>query len=83
MGAAAGLHRHHAGRLAGEELEDALTSQPPAENDPARSIRPVRLEDMLRQIKTDGVSLRHGRLLLGVVSPTTPAQGPSGEASTP
>jgi hypothetical protein len=83
MGAAAGLHRHHTGGLASEELQNLLASQPLTEDYLAGSIRPVRLKDVLRQIQADRDTLRHGRLLLSGDRPPLWHTKAVGEASTP
>jgi hypothetical protein len=59
VSARAGLHRHQASRLAGEERQHLLTSQLLAENHAPRRIRAVRLEDVLGQIQADRRNLAH------------------------
>src|SRR4051794_14975661 len=62
VSAAAGLHRHRAGRLTCQEREDLVPPQLPAEQDRARCIGTVNLEDTLRQIHADCANFTHGRL---------------------
>ena len=71
MSAAAGLHRHGAGRLGCEECEHLVPPQPLAEQDRARGIGTVHLKDMLRQIQTDCANLSHGRLPQVVLTNTS------------
>lgn len=61
-GAGAGLHRHHAPRLLGEERQQSAAAQLLAEHDGARRIGSVRLEHGLRDIQADGGNVSHGRL---------------------
>ncbi len=61
--ARAGLHSHHAPRLGCEERQQSASTELLAEQDRARRIRAMRLENRLRDIKTDGGNVSHGRLL--------------------
>jgi hypothetical protein len=64
MRSSAGLHRHRARQLGGEELEQLRPHQPLAERYMAGRIRPrpMCLENRLRDIQSDRASLPHGRL---------------------
>src|SRR4051795_591197 len=66
----AGLHRHRAGRLGGEECEPLRPHQALAEYHTAGRVCPVRLENPLRNIQSDRVSLSHGCLLKWSVDTT-------------
>src|SRR6185436_15254507 len=66
----AGLHRHRTGGLGGEECEHLRPHQALAEHHTAGRVRPVRLENPLRNVQSDRVSLPHGRLLKGSVDTT-------------
>src|SRR5215213_6017373 len=59
----AGLHRHCARGLGGEEFEHLRPHQALAEHHTAGRVCPVRLENPLRNVQSDRVSLPHGRLL--------------------
>jgi hypothetical protein len=62
VGAAAGLHRHHAGPLGREEGKNLVPPQLLAEQDCSRRIGAVHLEHALRQIHPDCANFSHGRL---------------------
>jgi hypothetical protein len=80
MGAGAGLHCDDASGLAGQERQHLISSQLLSENDFARSIGAMRLEDRLGQIEPDYANFTHGRLLCsGVLNTSTLALSmPSG-----
>lgn len=63
MRAAACLHRDQTARLLPHELQQLASAQPAAEPLLAARIRPVRMKNTLRDIKTDCGNFRHGRLL--------------------
>src|SRR6516165_1581334 len=65
VGAAAGFHRHHARRPAGEKRKHLLAPQPLPKYDIAGCISSVCLKYSLRQVQTDRANFRHGRLLFG------------------
>src|SRR4051812_12857615 len=79
----AGLHRHRAGRLGGEECEHLRPHQALAEHHTAGRVCPVRLENPLRNIQSDRVSLSHGCLLKWSVDTTTLARRCRQGASIP
>src|SRR3954462_5103992 len=79
----AGLHRHRAGRLGGEEFEHLRPHQALAEHHTAGRVCPVRLENPLRNVQSDCVNLSHGRLLKWSVDTTTLARRCRPGASTP
>ena len=58
------LHRHHAGRLRGEELKHLPSAQLLAERNRPVSPSTVKLKAMLRQIDPNNANLFHGCLLL-------------------
>ena len=61
MGRRARLHRHHARRQLGEELRQRPAPELAREDDLALRVDAVKLEDVLRQIKTnarDGAEFR-------------------------
>jgi hypothetical protein len=60
--AAAGLHRHRAGRLGGKESENLVPPQLLAEQNRAGGISSVNLEHALRQIHPNRANFSHGRL---------------------
>src|SRR3954449_9620804 len=70
----AGLHRYDAGGLGGEEFEHLRPHQALAEHHTAGRVCPVRLENPLRNVQSDRVSLPHGRLLKWSVDTTTLAR---------
>src|SRR3954451_11051000 len=78
----AGLHRHRAGRLGGEEFEHLRPHQALAEHHTAGRVCPVRLENPLRNVQSDCVNLSHGRLLKWSID-TTLARRCRPGASTP
>jgi hypothetical protein len=83
MRSSAGLHRHCARQLGGEELEQLRPHQSLAEHYVAGRIRPMCLENPLRDIQSDRASLSHGRLLKGLVDTSTLARRCRRGVSTP
>jgi hypothetical protein len=59
----ASLHRDNAGRLCCEEPKQLRPHETLAEQHMAGGIRPMRLENVLRDVQSDRDSLLHGRLL--------------------
>src|SRR5690554_1315789 len=68
MGAATGFHRDNAGRKLSEECQDLVSSQLLAQHRPARSVGPVNLKHILRQIESDRDNLRHDRSPLWIIA---------------
>src|SRR4051812_20269818 len=71
------------GGLGGEECEHLRPHQARAEHHTAGRVCPVRLENPLRNIQSDCVSLPHGRLLKWSVDTTTLARRCRPGASIP
>ena len=72
--APAGLQRHRAARLGGEEVQQLRPAQLPAEYAPPARVRTVGMEHVLRDSQTDRGNLRHGRLPQVVLNTATLAR---------
>src|SRR6516165_9289538 len=71
MGAGASLHHHNAGRLRGQEPKQPRPREALAQQHMAGGIRPMRLENVLRDVQPNRDSLLHGRLLqITVLTPS-------------
>jgi hypothetical protein len=71
MRRAAGLHPDETRRQAREKRHHLGAPQPPTDNHRTIVRNPVDLKDVLREIKTDGANLHHGRFLSFVAVTTT------------
>jgi hypothetical protein len=83
MSTAACFERDHATRLRHEEFQQLPTTDPLAENDVPALIRPMRVENILRDIQTDCGNFRHGRLPQVVLNNSTLAHRCRRGVSTP
>src|SRR5688500_19659788 len=71
MRSSAGFHADEAGRQLRKEPQHLCAPQLPANQNLARRIHPVHLEDALRQVHTDRANFLHRRLLSIRSLPTT------------
>src|SRR5215469_5000288 len=83
MRAGAGLHRHDAPGLRGEETEKLRASDPLAKEHMPGTIRSMHLKHVFRDVQTDRGSLLHGRLLWWLFDTVTLAHRCRRGASTP
>src|SRR5690606_20697454 len=79
----AGLQRHQASWLPGEELQQLHAADLPAEQRSTARICAVCMENVLRDIKADCGNFRHGRLLKWCAHTSTLAHRCRRGASTP